>query len=401
MHSFKPFLPTVFLSVAFFVGALGPTIAQEPHQILTGPVDERTKWISPSPAPERPAPPSFRSTPPPNIIKGIYLSFWSTTLDDRMENVVQLARNGAINAVVIDVKDAAGRVGFDTEVPEAISYRARHRVIRDLGALVARLHDAGLYVVARIVVFTDPILAKARPDLAVHSRAKLFADAAALSEATLWLDERNLAWLDPGAKEVWDYNVAIARDVVRSGVDELNFDYIRFPTDGDLNDMHFPFTADETPKRQVIRSFFAYLREQLPDARLSADLFGLVTVTRDDLGIGQVVEDVYDYFDYVCPMVYPSHYADGYNGFENPAEHPYEVVYSALKGARERLTAHAATSGDRARLRPWLQDFDIGAVYDGTMVKKQIRGVEEAMGEDYSGFLLWSPSNRYSTDALD
>ena len=334
-------------------------------------------------------------------MKGIYLSFWSTTLKERMDTVLQLAENGSINAVVIDVKDAAGRVGFNTEVPEAIGHGARHRVIRDLGGLVARLRNAGLYVIARIVVFTDPILAKARPDLAVHSRAKRSGAESTLSEATLWLDERNLAWLDPGAREVWDYNVAIARDVLRSGVDELNFDYIRFPTDGDLNDMYFPLTAEETPKRRVIRSFFAYLRTQFPRARLSADLFGLVTVTRDDLGIGQVVEDVYDYFDYVCPMVYPSHYADGYNGFENPAEHPYEVVYSALKGARERLQAHAATGAKRAQLRPWLQDFDIGAVYDAAMVRKQIRAVEDAMGEDYSGFLLWSPSNRYSTDALD
>ena len=401
MHSIKLLLSTLALGGASLLWTSGPASAQGPLQIVPESASEETEPTIRLPGDGRVSAPSNRSQTAPTVMKGIYLSFWSTTLKERMDTVMELAENGSINAVVIDVKDAAGRVGFNTEVPEAIGHGARHRVIRDLGGLVARLRNAGLYVIARIVVFTDPILAKARPDLAVHSRAKLSGDESTLSEATLWLDERNLAWLDPGASEVWDYNVAIARDVLRSGVDELNFDYIRFPTDGDLNDMHFPFTAEETPKRQVIRSFFAYLREQFPRMRLSADLFGLVTVTRDDLGIGQVVEDVYDYFDYVCPMVYPSHYADGYNGFENPAEHPYEVVYSALKGARERLRAHAATGADRARLRPWLQDFDIGAVYDASMVRKQIRGVEDAMGEDYSGFLLWSPSNRYSTDALD
>ena len=336
----------------------------------------------------------------PEVFKGIYLSFWSASLSSRIENVIQLAQEGLINTVVIDVKDAEGRVGFDSNVPQVIEYRARERIIRDLSALVRKLHAGGLHVVARMVMFNDPHLARARPELAVHSQALLSEKGPQLSEETFWYDERSLLWVDPGSRDAWAYNVAIAKDVLSRGVDELNFDYVRFPSGGSLSDMHLPVTAEDRAKRDVIRGFFAYLREQLPDARLSADLFGLVTVTQTDLGIGQVLEDALPYFDAVCPMVYPSHYAKGFNGFQNPAEHPYEVVNYSLRLANERLRGQVGTATPRASLIPWLQDFSIGAEYDADMVSAQIQAVVDAMGEDYRGFLLWSPKNRYSTDAL-
>jgi len=341
-----------------------------------------------------------RPANPPEVFKGIYLSFWSASLSSRIDNVIQLAQEGLINTVVIDVKDAEGRVGFDSEVPQVIEYRARERIIRDLRALVRKLHAGGLHVVARMVMFNDPVLAQARPELAVHSEALLSEKGPQLSAETFWYDERSLLWVDPGSRDVWDYNVAIAKDVLSRGVDEVNFDYVRFPSGGSLSDMHLPVTTEDRPKRDVIRGFFAYLREQLPDARLSADLFGLVTVTQHDLGIGQVMEDALPYFDALCPMVYPSHYADGFHGFQNPAEHPYEVVKYSLRLANERLRSQFGAATRRAPLIPWLQDFSIGAEYDAAMVRAQIQAVVDAMGEDYRGFLLWSPKNQYSTDAL-
>ena len=336
----------------------------------------------------------------PEIFKGIYLSFWSASMPSRVDNVIQLAQDGLVNAVVIDVKDAMGRVAFDSAVPQSVEYRSRERIISDLGALVRKLHAGGLHVVARMVTFNDAMLARARPDLAVHSKALLEEKGPHLSAETFWHDERDLLWVDPGSREAWDYNIAIANDVLSRGVDEVNFDYIRFPSGGDLNDMHLPVTGEDLPKRDVIVRFFQHLREQLPNARLSADLFGLVTVSRDDLGIGQVIEDALPYFDALCPMVYPSHYAAGFYGFENPAEHPYEVVNYSMRMAVERLHAHAATAPQRAELIPWLQDFSIGAEYDADMVREQIRAVSDALGEDYRGFLLWSPKNQYSTAAL-
>ena len=336
----------------------------------------------------------------PDVFKGIYLSFWSASLASRVESVIELAQDGLINTVVIDVKDAKGRVGFDSNVPQVIEYRSRERIIGDLSALVRKLHAGGLHVVARMVMFNDSMLARARPELAVHSKELLSEKGQKLSPETFWYDERDLLWVDPGSREAWDYNISIAKDVLSRGVDEVNFDYVRFPSGGSLSDMHLPVTQGDGPKRDVIRSFFAYLREQLADARLSADLFGLVTVSRDDLGIGQVLEDALPYFDALCPMVYPSHYAHGFEGYENPAEHPYEVVNYSMRLAHDRLRTHFGTRPPKTALIPWLQDFNIGAEYDAAMVRAQIRAVADAMGQDYRGFLLWSPKNLYSTDAL-
>ena len=381
------------LILALVAAALRPAVAQQLQSTVPGSgVEAKGQAL---------APPSVRRRAnAPEVFRGIYLSFWSASVPSRLENVIRLAQDGLINTVVIDVKDAMGRVAFDSNVPQVVEYRSRERIISDLSALVRKLHAGGLHVVARMVTFNDPMLARARPDLAVHSKALLNEIGPQLSAETFWQDERGLLWVDPGSREAWDYNIAIAKDVLSRGVDEVNFDYIRFPSGGDLNDMHLPVTTDDGDKRDVLVRFFKHLREQLPDARLSADLFGLVTVTDDDLGIGQVIEDALPYFDALCPMVYPSHYAEGFYGFENPAEHPYEVVNYSMRLAKERLRAHAATTPQRAELIPWLQDFSIGAEYDADMVRAQIRAVIDAMGEDYRGFLLWSPKNQYSTAAL-
>lgn len=285
--------------------------------------------------------------------------------------------------------------------PETATYGARVRAIADLEALVCTLHQAGLYVIARMAVFKDTKLAEARPRLAIHSRRKLpLVGPPFLSFDTLWRDKRQRAWLDPAAEAAWAYNAALAAEVFRAGVDEVNLDYIRFPTDGDLRDMHFGVRRAAASRREVLRAFFAYFRERFPDRRLSADLFGLVTVARDDLGIGQVLEDAAAYFDILCPMVYPSHYVRGFRGFRKPAEHPYEVVHHALEAARARLDAFAAAGGQRARLRPWLQDFNLGARYDAALVGAQIEATREALCEDYAGFLMWNAGSVYTAEAL-
>jgi len=336
---------------------------------------------------------------PPVEFRGVYLSVWSAGSAARVSRVIEMAREGLINTVVIDVKDATGYVGFDTDVPEVTAYGAKRVVIRDIDGLVERLQAEGLWVAARIVVFTDPRLAEVRPDLAVHSAARLTMNGGVPGEETLWRDRRGLAWIDPAAREAWAYNAAIAEDALRRGFDEINFDYIRFPSDGALADMVFPVWRQSRPRREVLREFFAWLRTRLGAAVISADLFGLSTVNRDDLGIGQVIEDALPYFDYVCPMVYPSHYAPGFIGKQNPAEYPYEVVFYSMKTAADRLSALG--DGARAKLRPWLQDFDLGADYTPEMVMAQVQAARDALGEDYVGFIVWNPRNVYQTEALE
>jgi hypothetical protein len=172
--------------------------------------------------------------------------------------------------------------------------------------------------------------------------------------------------------------------------------------------MKFSDFAERTPKHVVIAQFFKYLREQMGDAVLSADLFGLASINKDDLGIGQIIEDAYTYFDYVAPMIYPSHYASGFLGFKNPAAHPYEVVKYSVDRAKTKLEtlqaladSHATSSetglpiiAPRGKLRPWLQDFDLGATYDAPQIRAQVQALQDAGLND--GYMLWNASNNYT-----
>lgn len=313
----------------------------------------------------------------PEEVIGVYLTSWSATNPAMVDYIIGLSQRAGVNAVVIDVKDWSGYIPYDTDISEAD--KSERVIIDDMPGLVKKLHDNNLYVIARITVFQDPILALRRNDLAVKSNS-----------GGLWSDFNGISWVDPSKKEVWEYNVALAKDALKRGFDEVNFDYVRFPSDGILKDIDL----DVSSEREMIRSFFRYLRESIPDDNISVDLFGLTTVNKDDLGIGQVIEDAYEYFDFVCPMVYPSHYESGFIGFDNPAEHPFEVVAYSMARAKVRL------EGYKAKLRPWLQDFNLGAAYDTEKVFLQIKAVKDLLGEDYSGYLLWNPENWYNEEAL-
>ena len=339
--------------------------------------------------------PSFH---PPEVVKAIYVTSWSTTKEDYIDHAIDMAKNTEINSVVIDVKDWSGYVAYDTKVPEVEKYNAKSIRIKDIVSLIQRLHEEGIYVIARITVFQDPRLAEARPDLAVHSKSKLAF--VPLSLSSLWLDKSGLAWIDPAAKESWDYNIAIAKDTLKQGFDEINFDYVRFPSDGDLKDMSFSCWNESISKHLVIKEFFKQLRQELPDVKLSIDLFGLSTISYDDLGVGQIIEDAFEYFDYVCPMVYPSHYAEGFLGYQNPADYPYEVIKSSMESALRRLSAYNQIQKRNVQLRPWLQDFSLGAIYDAEMVRSEIEAVYDVTKDNFRGFMLWNSSNIYTEEAL-
>lgn len=376
-----------YAAAAVLALAVAALLWQQRHRLAHKPPQPAAR--RPKPAPRRAAPPSLPEPPrrvnPPAIVKGVYFTSWSAALSRRIDYLVDLRRTTGLNAVVIDIKDYSGCVAYRVAVPEARRYGAIRVAVRDIDAVIGRLHREGIYVIARFTVFQDPILAAARPELAVHRS----------STSSLWLDRKGLAWIDPASRVAWDYNLAIAADAASHGFDELNFDYVRFPSDGDLADIGFPAWDGKTPKHAVIREFFRYVRAKLPGARISVDLFGLATVSKDALGVGQLIEDAYASFDYVCPMVYPSHFAPNFLGFVNPAAHPYEVVEHSMCQAGARL---APTS--QAKLRPWLQDFNLGARYDAAMVQAQIQALRDALGERYAGFMLWSSSNVYTRQAL-
>ena len=322
----------------------------------------------------------------PSQVKAIYMTNWVAGNKNLRSSLVKIADDTEINSIVIDIKDYTGRIAFEVYDPILKEIGAYEKRIVDVEEFIEELHKKNIYVIGRISVFQDKYLVGRRPDLAVKRK----------SDGGIWKDFKNISWLDPWSKEVWDYIVALAKESYGVGFDELNFDYIRFPSDGNMKDISYPLSNGKI-KSEVIGEFFAYLRENLGDigAPLSADLFGMTTTNTDDMNIGQNLENALKYFDYVSPMVYPSHYPKGFNNYPNPAAKPYEVVKFAMDSAVNR--AVKATTTPR-KLRPWLQDFNLGATYDAPMVRAQIQATYDS-GLD--SWMLWNASNRYTSAALD
>lgn len=356
---------------------------------------------------------------PPTTIKAIYSTAWSAGSSKKLDYFLKLFRETELNAIVIDVKDYTGIVSYRPDVPAVIEYGAYEDRIPRINSLIKTLHDNGVYVIGRVAVFEDDKLARARPEWALHSS----------STGELWTTNKDIAWMDTAARGVWEYNIAIAKDMISRGFDEVNFDYIRFPSDGALSDIDYPIWDETTYKYLILRDFFKYTREQMGESVISADIFGEVTYANIS-GVGQKLEDVLQYFDYVAPMTYPSHYARGFIGYQNPGAYPYEVVQYSIQKALDRLqtylidevetttetgevlTATVINEERRAnvgKFRPWFQDFDLGADYTAEMVRAQIRAYDEVQftkdfglsaGEFKNGWMIWAPSNVYTEGGI-
>lgn len=340
--------------------------------------------------PSVPSLPVFKVThlPTPTPVKALYLTSWVAGTARLRDRLIKLVDETELNAVVIDIKDYTGRIAFLTDDPVLNGSGAVEERIEDIKGLIRGLHEKNIYVIGRVSVFQDEYFVKQHPEFAVHR----------YSDGGVWKDRKGISWLEVGATTVWNYTVRIARAAHAVGFDEINFDYIRFPSDGDMKDISYEhFNPAVETRADTLKQFYAYLSQELAPLGLpiSADLFGLVTTAEDDLGIGQVLVDAAPYFDYIAPMVYPSHFASGFLNFSNPAAYPYEVVKHSMLNASGRLSAASSTP---AKLRPWLQDFDLGADYTAVMVRAQIQATYDA---GLTSWMLWNPSNRYTEAALD
>lgn len=373
--------------------------------------------------------------PTPNPLKAIYMTQCVVGTKDFRASLVDLIDKTEINSVVIDIKDFTGKISFlpkDESLAHAISNTCRASDMEDFLKL---LHSKNIYVIGRITVFQDPHMVSLRPDLAVQSKAY----------QKPWKDFKGLSFIDVGATEHADYIIKLSKEAYNVGFDEINYDYIRFPSDGDMDDVHYLHSAGKS-KREALREFFEYLHAGVKDTGLvtSVDLFGMTTTNRDDLNIGQVLEYAFPYFDYVAPMVYPSHYPKNFNGWANPNHHVYELINYVMAGAVRKADAFDAlkglsadslvavddmqasttvmmvpeaitkaktilssplffppadyTSTSRAKLRTWIQDFDYGGNYDIAEVKAQIKASRDV---GVPSFMIWAPSNRYTIGALD
>lgn len=331
---------------------------------------------------------SVRHIETPESVKAIYMTSWVAGTSSMRERLITLIDETEVNAVVIDIKDDTGKISYLIESEPFKSLAASENRIPNIKEFIERLHDKDIYVIGRIATFQDPYLIKKWPEEAVKTKS---------DPEKLWRDRKGIGWFDAGSQKVWDYVIALAEESHAVGFDEINFDYIRFPSDGNMQDIYFPI-SDGKVKSEVLESFFAYVDEKLRTDEspivISADIFGMTTTNTDDLGIGQVLEKALPHFDFVAPMVYPSHYPNGWNGYKNPAEMPYEVIEASMSKAVERAQAMGE---DPKKLRPWLQDFNLGATYTAEMVRAQIEATY-AVGLD--SWLMWDPKNIYTRKAF-
>lgn len=391
------------------------------------------------PEPPRPPKEKIAHVQIPDAVKAIYMTQCYASSTNLREKLVKIADETEVNAIIIDIKDYTGTVSFPTKNP-ITEVGGKGCRVPDMKAFVERLHSKGIYVIGRLTVFQDPFLTKLHPEWAV----KMVSD-----PTKVWTDKKGLAFFDVGAHGYWDRVVAIARDAHDIGFDEINFDYIRFPSDGNMKEANYTLSKGVSKAEQV-ETFFIYLTDTMRKPYetdvdnqghvpvLSADLFGMTATNTDDLSIGQVLERAVAHFDYVAPMVYPSHYPRGFNGWSNPNEHVYGVIKFSMDKAVERMKQTETTVEGLAhtpayetititekddkgvehtrtekkvkvgvytkpvypatKLRTWIQDFDYGGDYGPKEVRAQIQATYDA---GLTSWMIWSPSNRYTVEALN
>jgi hypothetical protein len=361
---------------------------------------------------EIPKGPTPKYVATPTSVKGIYMSQCVVGTPSFRNKLVDMIDKTELNSVVIDIKDFSGTVGFKTHSPLLDYASMKNCGAPDMREFIETLHSKGIYVIGRITVFQDPYYTKAHPEQAVQSK----------SNGGPWKDHKGLSFIDVSSKPYWDVVVELSKEAHEIGFDELNYDYIRYPSDGNMTDATYvnPNPNDtQVNKSLAVETFFKYLNENVKPTGvvMSADLFGMTTVASDDLGIGQVIEKALPYFDYIMPMVYPSHFAQNFGGFGNPNTHVYDVIkYSmgeAVKRAEATSTkfamidasAVASTSPrlynkpvfSKNKLRPWLQDFSYGGTYGVAEVKGQIKATNDL---GLNSWILWDAGNKYTPSAL-
>ena len=357
-----------------------------------------------STTPVLPEKPKVTHIATPANVRAIYMTQCVVGTPSFRSDLVGLIDGTELNTVVIDIKDYTGRLSFtpdDISLKDSVSPACRAPDMKDF---IKGLHEKNIYVIGRITVFQDPYYTALHPDLAVKRLSDKSAN---------WKDHKGLSFIDVSAKPYWDYIVKIAKASYEIGFDELNFDYIRFPSDGNMKDTFYTWNPG-IEKSEALERFYIYLSNALKPSGvvISVDLFGMVTTNYDDLNIGQVLERAMPYFDFIDPMVYPSHYPTGFNGYKNVNEHSYDIVHFSLTRAVERTVAtstpiaslaftrigtstpaiYEKPSYPASQIRPWLQSFDYPVTYTSEMVAAQIKANIDA---GLNSYLFWDPSNKY------
>jgi hypothetical protein len=315
----------------------------------------------------------------PFKVKGLYLTVYGIASAKLRGAALEAIRENHLNALVIDVKGDRGFIPFKVDLPQADEIGAQKLIlVKDMKALLASLKEQGLYLIARIVVFKDDPLAAAKPQLAVKTRG-----------GGVFRDREKLRWIDPFRREVWEYNIAIAKAAAEAGFDEVQFDYVRFP---DNRGVGFSQPANQDSRTEAVTGFLEAAHKALVpyNVMVAADIFGYVCWNLNDTDIGQKIAPILNAVDVVSPMLYPSGYQFGIPNYRNPVQHPYEIVNLSLKRAQER------TGVPPRRFRPWLQAFRDYAFRGGDFGEERMR-IQIKATEDFgaSGWMFWNPRNIY------
>ena len=307
-------------------------------------------------------------------IRGIYLNGYLFNNPSKRESIEKILTNTDVNTLVIDVKTDNGHILFDTEIDE-VMYLNNERVKFTNNDLQELREIKDIYLVGRLVVFQDPLFAKVFPDEAIFD-----------SRLNKPYSQNGQFFLDPSSKKVQDYIINIAIESCRLGFDEIQYDYIRYP-DSNSKFMQFDTKNDFENRVNNINSFLSRSRQLLHNegCLLSADTFGYILTNKQDGGIGQNLETIVENVDFISPMVYPSHYTNGSFGYQNPNEHPYEVITAALTDALDRGV-------DKDKIRPFLQGF--------WHSNEDIRNNIKAASDLEMDWLIWNILSVYELDSF-
>jgi hypothetical protein len=324
-----------------------------------------------------------------------------------LDHIIDVINKTELNALVVDIKEG-GLMKYESALPEVANNKLYEKFY-DVNKIIKKLHENNIYVIGRIVCYRDDGLASKRPDLAIKR-----------PDGSFWLENKKnpkSKWTNPYNQEVWKYNIDIAKEAVENGFDEIQFDYVRFPTAGPKE---VDYGLNPGLKADAICGFLDLAEKELNEGmgvQVSADIFGIASISPPDgNSIGQVIERIGKNIDYLSPMVYPSHYSNAGHGlfgngagqdingikFTSPDLHPYEVVFNTLLITKKKISA---VPGYKAKLRPYLQDFSFATDYNKAyfqeygieQIRQQIKAVYDA---GYDEWILWNAKNVYTEDAL-
>ena len=334
-------------------------------------------------------------------IKSLYVPANQGRTKSGQDGVIKTLKDNNLNSIVIDMKDDYGLLRYDTKDPlvKEKGYVSQYAV--DLDPFVERFKSEGIYLIARIVVFKDKHLSQYDGGkYAVWNKSSQSRWVGTKGEKEITDEEGNVTgtetlyydehWVDPYCHEVWEYNVAVAKELIRRGFDEVQFDYIRFPTDGtNLWQASYRWQDKGMDKESALISFLSYARENI-EAPIGIDIYGANGWYRSGARTGQDVELLSEYVDVICPMFYPSHFEQPFLAHAPAVERPYRIYFFGTY--RNSIIAR-----NKSVIRPWTQAFYLGVSYDkkyynADYVQRQIFGVRDAANR---GYMYWNNSGRY------